>query len=53
MITENESGCLDQLKVRIKEYNQKDKQAVARGKQEREKWYQSTKDSPEKSISDQ
>lgn len=53
MIPENESSCLDQLKDRIKQYNQKDNQAVARGKQEREKWYQSTKETPDKTISDQ
>jgi hypothetical protein len=40
MPPEEESRLFDQLKARIEEYNQKDRQAVIRAKEERDKWLQ-------------
>ena len=39
MPPEEETRLFDQLKARIEEYNQKDRQAVIRAKEEREKWF--------------
>ena len=36
--SEHEVKIPDQLIARIKEYNQRDYQAIARGKEERKKW---------------
>ena len=38
MPPEEETTLFDQLKARIEEYNQKDRQAVIRAKEERDKW---------------
>ena len=38
MPPEEETRLFDQLKARIEEYNQKDRQAVVRAKEERDKW---------------
>ena len=40
MPPEEEIKLFDQLKARIEEYNQKDRQAVIRAEQERDKWRQ-------------
>lgn len=40
MPPEEETRLFDQLKARIEEYNQKDRQAVIRAKEERDKWLQ-------------
>lgn len=40
MVPEEENSLFDQLKARIEEYNQKDRQAVIRAKEERDKWLQ-------------
>ena len=40
MPPEEETRLFDQLKARIEEFNQKDRQAVIRAKEERDKWLQ-------------
>jgi hypothetical protein len=40
MPPEEEIKLFDQLKARIEEHNQKDRQAVIRAQQERDKWLQ-------------
>lgn len=53
MPPEDESRLFDQLKARIEEYNQKDRQAVVRAKEEREKWLQTRSEAEDKNCSDQ
>ncbi|MFW2366440.1 MAG: hypothetical protein ACN4GW_08480 [Desulforhopalus sp.] len=53
MPPENDTGLFDQLKARIEEYNQKDRQAVDRAKEERDKWLQTKSDAQEEDISNQ
>ena len=52
MPPENETTLFDQLKARIKKYNQKDRQAVDRAREERDKWLQTKNEAQEKNISD-
>ena len=52
MLPEDETRLFDQIKARIEEYNQKDRQAVERAKDERDKWIQTKIDTNEKNISD-
>ena len=40
MPSEEETRLFDQLKARIEKYDQKDRRAVIRAKEEREKWQQ-------------
>jgi ATP-dependent protease HslVU (ClpYQ) peptidase subunit len=53
MPPENDTSLFDQLKARIEEYNQKDRQAVDRAKEERDKWLQTKSDAQEEDISNQ
>jgi hypothetical protein len=53
MPPENDTRLFDQLKARIEEYNQKDRQAVDRAKEERDKWLQTKSDAQEEDISNQ
>lgn len=52
MPPEEESRLFDQLKARIEEYNQKDRQALRRAQEEREKWVQLRVEAREKNRSE-
>ena len=52
MPPEEETKLFDQLKARIAKHNQKDRQAVIRAKEEREKWLQIKSKARDKSRSD-
>ena len=52
MSPEDEPRLFDRLKARIKEHNQKDRQAVDRAKEERDKWLQAKNGAEEENISD-
>ena len=47
MPSEDEARIFDQIKARIGEHNQKEFQAIARGKEERDKWLQAKKENGE------
>ncbi len=47
MSSEDEVRIFDQIKARIEEHNQRDYQAIARGKEERDKWLQAKSESSE------
>lgn len=53
MSSEEETRLFDQLKARIDEHNQKDRQAVVRAKEERDKWLQTKVEANEKNRPDQ
>ena len=43
MSSDHESEWYDRLKARIEEYNQRDRQAIARASEERDKWLRAEK----------
>ena len=51
MPPEEETRLFDQLKARIEEFNQKDRQAVIRAKEERDKWLQIKSEAKDKKSS--
>ena len=52
MPPEEDTRLFDQLKARIEEYNQQDRQAVLRAREEREKWFQLRSEARDKNRSD-
>ena len=52
MPPEEETRLFEQLKARIEEYNQKDRQAVIRAKEERDKWQQVKSEARDKKSTD-